>query len=237
MHIAKVMRHFSPLTGMVLVASALGLLAPVPASAALIVSFGSSIAAAGSNQFVDVLLHNTGSAVTVDVFSFDFSTSSPYITFTEATTSTTTAPYIFAGNSLFGPIVSTTPPPNGQTVIASDLAVCCGTVVGPNSTFALGEVEFQTAAGAPSGSAILVLNASGTSLSDSSGNLIPITTLTNGSITVTASAVPEPSTLSMLTPLTLFLVAVGPIRRGLAGRGSRRLARLKGGSMPPKKDS
>jgi hypothetical protein len=214
MHIWKLLRYFSPLTGITVAASAIILLAPSPANASLIVSFGNTTAAvAGSDQVIDVLLQDSGAAVTVDAFSFEFTTLNPFITFTGANTSTTAAAYIFAGNSLFGPIISTTPPPTGQMVIATDLAVCCGTVVGANSTFALGEVRFHVAAGATSGTASLVFDSIGTSLSDGSGNGIPIATLTNGVVTITGASVPEPSTLPIFAALALLVVTAAQIRR------------------------
>jgi hypothetical protein len=214
MHHWKLIRRFFRLTGVPFAILLMGLLAP--ANADLIVSFGSSTATVGGSQVIDVLLTNTGSAVTVDGFSFDFTTSNPFITFMQANTSTTTDPYIFAGDSKFGPIISTTPPPNGKTVIATDVAAtCCGYALGSGSTIALGEVLFQVAANATVGTASLISDQSGTSLSDMNGRGIPITTLTNGQITVTT--VPEPS---LFAPVALFFVTVAGIRR-------RRLTRKK----------
>ena len=227
MHIWKVGRHSYPATALALAASAIGLLAPPSAHAGLIASFTAATAAPGSDQFIEVLLQNTGSPVTVDAFTFDLTTSNPFISFTQANTSTVAATYIFAGNSSFGPIVSTTPPPAGQTLIASDLAVCCGTLLATNSTFALGQVRFHVAANATSGTALLQFDSNGTTLADTNGNGIPITSLSTGQISITGAPVPEPSTFSMFAPLALFCAAAAVRRLRIVSRnGGRHLAKF-----------
>src|SRR5215813_8248116 len=77
---------------------------PANANASVIVAVQSASAAPGSsgNTF-DVQLTNTGpSGITVGGFSFGISTGNPDISFRESNTSTS-APYIFDGLSLFGP--------------------------------------------------------------------------------------------------------------------------------------
>jgi hypothetical protein len=198
------------LVGAPLAALAIGLIGSAAARADLIVAVGSTSAAAGSNdQFVDVTLENTGgSDITVESFSFDFSTSNTFVTFTSADISTVD-PYIFAGNSLFGPVISTTSP--GQSITASDLDAAGGAIVAAHSTVGLGEVLFNIAPDATSGIASLVLDGAGTSLSDVAGANIPITTLIDGQITITTGAtVPEPS---LLAPLALLFAAAALLRR------------------------
>jgi hypothetical protein len=100
----------------------------------------------------------------------------------------------------------------GRSALVAGIAASgAGTVVAAGSTFSLGEVLFNVASDATAGPASLVLDASGTSLSDASGNTIPISTLDNGQITITTSTVPEPS---MFAPLALlFMIAAGVRRR------------------------
>jgi len=177
----------------------LGLLASSQAHASLIVTVGNASVAAGGSGTLDVTLTNTGpaSSPAVDAFAFQFSTANTLITFTSVNISTA-PPYIFAGNSLFGPVISTTPPPNGQLVNASDVASSgAGTALPAGTTVGLGHVLFNVASNATPGVASLVLNAAGTSLSDAAGGNIPINTLVNGQITITAP-VPEPSPLALL---------------------------------------
>src|SRR4051812_3513473 len=92
-----------------LMAAALALLAPRDAEGGLIISVQSVTANAGSfGNALDVTLTNTGPPVsTIGAFSFEISTGNPNITFTDATTGTTQATYIFSGFSLFGPSIST----------------------------------------------------------------------------------------------------------------------------------
>ena len=213
MHTWKIGRCFSQITWVALAGLAIGLVGPAPARAGLIVTVGSAAAAAGStNDFLDVILQNTGpSAVTVDAFTFLFTTSNTFVTFTSANISTVST-YIFAGNSLLGPTISIPSEPNAQTMNAGDVAnVGNGTVIASGATLGLGHVLFNVAGNASAGLASLVLDTStlGTSLSDSAGNLIPITTENNGQINITASASPEPSTF---VPLALLLVTAAGAR-------------------------
>ena len=81
--------------------------------------------AGSTDNAFDVTLSNTGdSDISIAVFSFGLSVTDSDIVFTKATT-VTTLPYIFWGSSwadlLFDSIVSTTPPPTGQSLIASDI--------------------------------------------------------------------------------------------------------------------
>src|SRR5450631_1810049 len=86
----------------VLVLALLSLAAP--ARADIILSVQSVAGAPGSSGNFDVLLTNTGPSIqNIAGFAFELSTADTNITFTDVTTSTTTASYIFAGDSLFGP--------------------------------------------------------------------------------------------------------------------------------------
>lgn len=172
------------------------LLSAAPSRANVILTVGSVSAAPGSTgNSLDVTLTNTGvTALTVFTFNFTISTSNTDITFTSADTSTA-VPYIFAGDSLFGPIISTSSP--GQTLSASDAAASGGDSVAGGATVGLGHVFFDVLPTAALGSFDVVFSTdiAHTSLSNSAGGNIPINTFTSGSITI---ATPEPGTIAFL---------------------------------------
>ncbi len=168
-----------------------------PLQAALIVTAGTATAGAGTTgNVLQVTLTNTGpSAVTVGGFSFEVSTANPGITFTTATTATT-SPYIFSSFSSFGPAIDTS---TGISLLASDLfsVAGSGTTLGSGATVGLGRVLFNVAPGTPNGvNTVFVTAFPTTSFSDALGNNLAFTSA-NGSITVTGAvtAVPEPATL------------------------------------------
>ena len=154
------------------------------------------------NDAFNVYVTNLGAApIDVAAFNFEISTTSSDITFEQATTGTTLFPYVFAGNSGFGPVVSTSSP--GQTLDASDVAAAPNsfTVINPATSFGLGLISFDVAPGAASQVAPVSLNTNlaFTSVSDQFGNL---QTLEFAPGDITVSAVPEPSTgMLVLAPL------------------------------------
>ena len=82
-----------------------------------------SFVAGSSTNSLDVTLTNTsGSAVTIAGFSFEITAASSNVNFEDVTTSTVSVGYIFAGNSLFGPDISSGGMPGsyGQTISAAD---------------------------------------------------------------------------------------------------------------------
>ncbi len=173
----------------------------LPGYANIVVSAGSANANAGStgNSF-DVLLTNTGpSSVSIEAFGLGLSSPSTDINLTEANTSTVAAPYIFAGHSLFGPIINTS---SGQTLEASDLFdLGSGVTIGSGVTVALGHILFDVASGASTEAITITIEPDPfTSLADADGDAVAINTLTNGTINVTgtAPAVPEPGSLLLL---------------------------------------
>lgn len=209
---------------------------PLFAAAALVLSAGTSRAAvvltlqsvtatAGSTgNTLDVTLLNTGPAsITVGSFSFEITIASANIQFTDATTATVLASYIFnigGSHSAFGPSIATnTPLAPGAPLDASDnySPFGSGQVVASGGTVGLGHVVFNVAPATAPGPYTVSFNTDPafTSLSNASGNAtFPITTFTPGVITVIgATAVPEPS------PLVLAGVAL------LAGLGYRRVRR------------
>jgi len=164
--------------------------APV-ARATLMLTAQSVTANAGAvNDAFDVYLTNSGATpVDVAAFSFEITTSSSDVTFEESTTATSLFPYIFAGNSIFGPVISTSAP--GQTLDASDVAAGVGTftVINPGSSFGLGKVFFDVAPGASAEVAPVDFNTSTalTSVLDQFGNLLTLD-FSNGQITISAAA-------------------------------------------------
>ena len=196
------------------VAALLGLAmaAAPPARADLVVSVSSAAVNAGTaNDFVNVNLLNTGpSAVTIGAFSFGISVTNPDITFTGATTSTGT-PYIFTGDSLFGPAIGIAA---GQSLTASDLFDIAGSgvVVGAGGSAGLGHVFFDAGANAASGVFAVWLSTLETSLADPTSANLPIQSLINGQISIAAqTSVPEPSAISEIF-IALAVLSVGRLR-------------------------
>lgn len=204
------MKTSSRVRVVLLAAAIMLLMLSIPARADLVVSVGSVTVAPGStSNSLDVDLTNTGSTgVSLDGFSFGVSVTNLDINFTGADISTT-APYIFAGDSLFGPTISTTV---GSSLIASDVDVSGGITVAAGSTVGLGRMLFDVSPTASTG--IFQVTLAGyptTSLSDPSGNNVPITTLTNGQIQIASSTVPESS--GALSMAGIVLVGMGWLRR------------------------
>lgn len=206
--VAGVKRRVQTSLSMVVVAFVL-CAAPPLARASLIIGVQNVGANSPSSaDALDVTLTNTGpGSVTLGGFSFGVSVTDPAITFTSATFATVIAPYIFAGQSLFGPTISTSVP--GQTLDASDLGVT-GAPIAAGATVGLGHVFFSVAAGDTAGPKTVTLAASPTTgLFDVAGANVAFSGL-NGTITITASSsrVPEPSTiLLMLTGITSLALA------------------------------
>jgi len=178
-------------------------------------------ATAGSSaNGIDVELSNLDPlAVTIGGFSFGISIANLDISFTGANTSTAAA-YIFGTDSVFGPIL--TGPTSGQSLATADLFIIpfSGVTLDSGTTVGLGHVLFDVSPNAASGSFPVDLALfPTTSLSDESGNDVPIDTLSNGLITIKPEAVPEPSSLSMfLSGVAVVAVMVGGRRRAGASR-------------------
>jgi hypothetical protein len=180
----------------------------------LILSIESVSASPGSSgDTFDVLLTDNGSPdVSVAGFNFTIQSSSPAITFTGVFTSTATAPYIFAGNSLLGPEIDEQLTP---TVIAADLAASGSTTLNSGEVVGLGQVFFNVSPTATPGPYTVSFVTSGgtgdNDLSDPTGANIPIATFTSGTINITST--PEPSSLLMFLAGTAALAAWNRRRR------------------------
>jgi hypothetical protein len=199
-------------------------LAPAMPARADIVYFLQSVnASAGA---FDVLLSNTGaSAVKLDGFAFEVTVttpSGPAVTLTNATTATTASPYIFAGNSLFGPDITLATSNGGKTLDASDAYSVVNTDISlaSGATVGLGHVIFS-AAGLTSTATVSFTGGFPTnSLGDHLSNNIPITTFKTGTISPTSSSVPEPSA----PVLASALLALAGTRWFVVGQSRRKSA-------------
>jgi hypothetical protein len=200
---------------------AAALLGAVPSQASIILNVQSVTVAAGtSGASIDINVQNTGPTQNIAAFSLALSVAGSGVIFTGGNTSTTLT-YLFNGDS-FDVINSlpytTVPPPNGQSVQASDLSNSgAGTDMGA-VTLGLGHLFFDVAANVTPGvyGVTIVPDCSNpnacTSFSDSAFNNVPFSLGSNGTITVTGtSGVPEPATLL----LALFAVPAIALHRRL----------------------
>ena len=160
------------------------------------------------------LLNPSTNTQSFNVAGFQFDLQVPAgsgVLFTNATTSTAAATYIFAGNSiadsLFGGslIVSPPPPPPTIDLQGFDTVATPGTfrTLNPGNSFGLGLISFTVDASVTPGIvpvSIIPFDIStapnGTLISDDQGGSIPVTT-SDGTITIQpgTTVVPEPSTL------------------------------------------
>jgi hypothetical protein len=196
---------------------------PSRVHAGFVFTVESVTAASGStNDTFDVTLKNTGStAVTIGAFAFEITAGSG-VTFTAVDIYTTTVPYIFAGDSGFGPDISNQPPNlPGNTLAALDFSLSgVGFSLAAGATIGLGDVHFNVAPTASGPVAISFLGYPDTNLSDTQGHNISLTgsTLTGGTVTVTPSSVPEPYSLVLLATALIGTAAVVRTRRGRPAR-------------------
>jgi hypothetical protein len=188
----------APAAALAVVAVVMVMAAGSPARAALELRIQSVAANANStgNAFDVTLLNNNSSSVTLSAFSFGLIVASTDITFQDVTTATSLAPYVFAGNSLFGPII-TVAGAGTQAVSAEDLYAAPGgfATLAANAEVGLGHVFFDVKPGA-SGTYTVSFVSSLTGLTN--GSLQPITgfTTSTGTIRIASTAVvPEPATV------------------------------------------
>ena len=202
----KVKRGFIPMNSqfatMLVLGAAAFLLYSVPVRAdSLEISIESpfNVNAGTSGNGFDVLLTNlSGPAVSLAGLTFEISVPSTDVQLSEANTATLLDPYIFNGNSLFGPNITVAN--TGQDLKASDLysAIGSGITLGAGATVGLGHILFDVSATAHSETVPVTFAAfPATSLSDDLSNNVPINTLTNGQIDIIGT-VPEPSYLLLL---------------------------------------
>ena len=171
------------------------------ARADLIISAPTFTAVPGSGSGFDVLLTNNATTP-VSIGGFSFEIAVPFSLFAGATTQTTSAPYIYAGNSFVtvnGVPFATT---NTFDLIASDTPNngIAPTLL-PGMTVSLGQVlDRPISANIPGGRYTIAFQTPATALADGSGNPLPFTTV-NGTIEVA----PEPDYL-WLVVISLGLI-------------------------------
>jgi len=194
--------------------------ASMPARADLMMSIQSVTVNAGSTgNLFDVLLTNNGPAPTavIESFTFGIETIIPGITFTGVTTATST-PYIFGGDSLFGPAIGSGG--SGSPLIAGDLfdIPSSGVALDSGKTVGLGSVSFDVDPGVDSGTFSIDLSSLFTSIADSSSQPVDVN-LRGGSITVNrAVAMPEPSAVLELFMYAVVVATALIVRRWVAKR-------------------
>ena len=171
------------------------------------------------------LLNPSTNTQSFNVAGFQFELQVPAgsgVLFTNATTSTAAATYIFAGNSiadsLFGGslIVSPPPPPPTNDLLGFDTVATSNssTTLSPGNSFGLGLISFTADASAAPGIVPVSIipfdintAPNGTLISDNQGVSIPFTT-SDGTITIGAgNVVPEPA--SIISGLTALLILAG----------------------------
>ena len=177
-------------------------LSAIPASGDVILEAGSVVAVRGSTgNTIEVDVRNTGpGSINIGGFNFEITADSD-IDFTGAAFSTS-APYIFNGDSFdqatSTPLNSTT----GSSLSAGDISNNGnGVILGAGQTAGLGLVTFNVSATAALGPAPVMFSADPfmTNLSDQMGNSILINNLVSGMIDVLPeNGVPEPSAGAML---------------------------------------
>jgi hypothetical protein len=209
--------------------AAAGLILAAPGHAASLIMNVQSVTAAAdtTGDVFNVTLTNTGASVDISGFSFGLQVGTANLSFTAVNTSTTLAPYIFAGNSAFGPDISVQPPNlPGQNLEAQDIANAPGsfTVVGTGATVGLGHVVFNLSPSTPAGPILVSFIPADDSLSDQNGNSITGFSVVNGTVTVTGTApIPEPATTAIVGIFLAALLAI-KITLGLEPSRSSRLA-------------
>jgi hypothetical protein len=161
------------------------------------------------NSF-DVTLTNSGpSDVVIAGFSFEITTTSAYVNFSDVTVSTQSAPYIFGAYSEFGPDITIFA--SGNTVLAGDNYVTPfeGVTLATGQTLDLGHVVFTLDSTAPS-TPIPINFSTDASTGVNDPNGIPFQDLSIPgpgvlTIPVGGAAVPEPSSFVLaLQGLLLF---------------------------------
>jgi len=184
-----------------------------------------TVTAGTSNDAFDITLTNRdASAIVIGGFSFGLTPENAGVDFLDATTSTG-LPYIFAGDSLFGPDITVSV--SGQSIEVSDVfdTPGGGVTILPGTSVGLGHVVFNAAPG--SSTVVTPIDFAAypfTSLSDAMGNDVAFTDV-GGAVTIVPAVVatPEPPGFGLCGAIVLLLVArrrrrSGMLRADMPGR-------------------
>ena len=190
------------------------------AQAGLIFGITTNVAHPGSSSnSLDVTLTNTGTTSADDAliagFSFEITAASTDVTFTGVSTSTNSVPYIFAGNSLYGPDINLGIGAGGQSIGAGDnYAIANADItLAHGQTIGLGFVNFELSPTTPLNPIDVTFTAYPTTgVNDSAGFEYAFNLPDNAQIHVT-STVPEPSTLITLGIGVLGLMVAKKYRK------------------------
>ena len=190
-------------------------LMPAPASADLILQVENATAQAGGTGSFDVVLSATSGSFDVSGFSVELSVDpGSGITFTGVSENTTSAPYLFT--------TLQTPPLTFATFPVSDFTASDSSATAPGfvtlegpptMTFGLEHVTFAVADQPLSGPILVsIVIGSNTQVLDVNAEILPLVTR-DGSITVSTSAVPEPSTAVMVLMAAAVSLVLGRLRK------------------------
>jgi hypothetical protein len=202
-----------------LIACGLGLTS-APAYAELVLQVENATAQAGGTGSFDVVLSATSGSFAISGFSVELAVDpSSGITFTGASVDTTTEPYIFTTLQSAPPFALGAFPTTDFTVADADMSAPGYVTLSAGGTATLGieHVTFAVAAGTPGGSIpVSIVSGINTMVLDVTGS--PITfTPSGGSIDVSTSAVPEPSSVIMGLAAMAVGVVAGLRRRSILG--------------------
>ena len=198
-------------------ALATGLITTTPARAGsgLVLGIANGVASPGSstNSFDVTITNTTAGGVDIGGFSFELTTTSADVMFTDVTTASPA--YIFANNSYFGPDIVIDAA--GNTVSAGDNygTSNSGITLGAGQTLDLGQVIFTLDTSASTTPIPLVFSAypatgvNGSDGADYGNTLLGPDNSNAFSITVGAGSVPEPTSLLIGLQGLLFACWVG----------------------------
>jgi len=187
-------------------------LVPTPVSAGLVLQVENASAQAGGTGSFDVVLAATSGSFAVSAFSVELSVDSGSgVTFTGASVNTTSEPYIFTTLQA-PPLTFGSFPTFDFTASDSDMTSPGYVTLSAAGTAILGveNVTFDVTPGTPAGPIVVsIVSGFNTTVLDVNANSLPFTTA-DGTITVGASAVPEPSALIQgVTAAAMVLIVVG----------------------------